>query len=128
MELVKKIKPIHTDKRGDITKILDKEGVLVRSILLITSRAGSVRANHYHKKDSHYSYLLSGKMEYYERPVEGGRVESVILEAGDMVYTPPMAIHAMKFLEDSVFLAFATQPRDQINYEDDTVKVELISG
>ncbi|MBI3630721.1 MAG: cupin domain-containing protein [Candidatus Sungbacteria bacterium] len=125
MILTKNITPKFVDVRGAITKILDN-GTPIKSILLITSHAGAVRANHYHKKDSHYSYLLSGKMEYSEKPVAGGQMERAVLSAGDMVFTPPQAIHAMRFLEDSSFLALATESRSQEDYEADTVRIELV--
>jgi len=35
-------------------------------------------------------------------------------------------IHAMRFLQPSVFLAFATESRSQEDYEADTVRIELI--
>ena len=124
MNITKNITAEFTDVRGAITKILDN-GTAIKSILLITSQAGSVRANHYHKKDSHYSYLLSGKMEYSEKPVAGGAVETAVLTAGDMIFTPPQTIHAMRFLEDTVFLAMATESRSQADYEADTVRIEL---
>lgn len=125
MQITRNIKPEIVEGRGIINRILDTDQPL-RSILWITSKAGSVRSNHYHKKDSHYCYIISGKVEWYEKPVEGGRLEKEILGPGDMVYTPPMTIHAAKFLEDTVFLTFATQPRNQADYEFDTVHVKLI--
>ena len=95
--------------------------------MYITSKAGTIRSNHYHKKDTHYCYLQSGKAEWYEQPVEGGELEKEVLEAGDTIYTPAMVKHAVKFLEDSVLLAFSTLAReDQEAYENDTVRVELI--
>lgn len=127
MNIIRNIKPEIVEERGNINRILDvADKTPIKSVLLITSKAGSVRSNHYHKKDAHYCYLLSGKMEWYEKPVEGGEIESAVLEAGDMVYTPPMVIHAVKFLEDSVFLALATESRDQARYEEDTARVKLI--
>lgn len=125
------IKPEFIDERGGITRVLDDGRTTIRSVLLITCKKGSIRANHYHKKDSHYSYLLSGRMEYTEQPVDAngkpqGKKETVIIEAGDMVYSPPMVIHAMNFLEDSSFLALATESRHQSAYEEDTVRVKLI--
>src|SRR5262245_15003734 len=38
------------------------------SAALIHSVAGSVRANHFHKTDWHYSYVVSGMVWYYWRP------------------------------------------------------------
>ncbi len=125
MILMKNITPEFMDVRGAITKILDN-GTAIKSILLITSEAGAVRANHYHKKDSHYAYLLSGKMEYSERPVSGDGTQTAVLSVGDMVFTPPQMIHAMRFLEASVFLAMATESRSQEDYEADTVRIELV--
>jgi dTDP-4-dehydrorhamnose 3,5-epimerase-like enzyme len=125
------LKPELVDERGGITMVLDDGKTIVKSVLLITSRKGAVRANHYHKTDSHYSYLLSGRMEYSEQPVSKedsmeGKKEYVVLEASDMVFSAPMVAYAMKFLEDSVFLALATESRHQTEYERDTVRVKVI--
>ena len=125
------IRPDFVDDRGEIIKVLDDGKTVIRSVLLLTCKKGSIRANHYHKKDSHFSYLLSGRMEYTEQPVDSsgnpqGKKETVILEAGDMVYSAPMVVHAMKFLDDSVFLALATESRHHSAYEEDTVRVKLI--
>lgn len=131
MKVLKNIQPEFVDERGGISKILDDGRTIVRSVLVITSKKGSVRANHYHKKDSHYSYLLSGRMEYTEQPVDAngnftGKKETIVLEKGDMVYSAPMTAHAMRFLEDSIFLALATESRSHTAYEEDTVRVKLI--
>lgn len=125
------IKPDFVDDRGEIIKVLDDGKTVIRSVLLITCKKDSIRANHYHRKDSHFSYLLSGRMEYTEQPVDvngkpQGKKETVILEAGDMVYSAPMVIHAMRFLEDSAFLALATESRHHAAYEEDTVRIKLV--
>ncbi|OGE78147.1 MAG: hypothetical protein A2751_03220 [Candidatus Doudnabacteria bacterium RIFCSPHIGHO2_01_FULL_46_14] len=125
MKITRNIKPEVVEDRGNITRILDVEEPL-HSVLYVTSKAGSTRSNHYHKEDTHYCYIISGKAQWHERAVDGGQIEKEILNAGDMVETPPMTIHAVKFLEDTVFLAFSTQPRNQEHYEDDTVRVKLI--
>lgn len=127
MRIFRDIQPDFVDDRGSISKLLDDGKTSIKSILLITCNKGAVRANHYHKRDSHFCYMLSGRMEYTEQPVGGpGEKESVLVEAGDMVYSAPMTIHAMRFLEDSVFLAFATESRNQKDYEKDTVRIELV--
>lgn len=126
MKIIRDIKPEFVDERGGITRILDDEKFSVHSILYITSKAGTTRSNHYHKTDAHWCYLLSGKMEYYEKPVEGGTIEQTTVNQGDMVFSDSMIIHTMKFPEDSVFLAFSKNPRNQKDYEADTVRVELV--
>lgn len=119
------LKPIDRDKRGSIIKVM--QGKII-SVLVISSKKRAVRANHYHKKDSHYVYMISGKMRYTAKDLSKKRVrkQAVILKTGDLVYTPPMVAHAMEFLEDSVFLALTTQKRDQKHYENDTVRIELV--
>jgi len=126
MKIIRGIKPEFVDQRGGITRILDDENFAVHSILYITSKTGTIRSNHYHKTDAHWCYLVSGKAEYYEKPVSGGEIEHTPLEAGDMVYSDSMIIHAVRFTEDSVLLAFSRNPRNQECYEEDTVRVELI--
>lgn len=131
MEITKNIQPDFTDARGSITKLLDDGKTSIKSILLITSTKGSVRANHYHKEDGHYVYMYSGKMEYIEAPLKDGQPDlsqetRAELEAGDMVFSGPMVAHAMKFTEDSVWVVMALKSRSQENYEEDTVRVKLI--
>lgn len=124
MKITRAIKPEFVDERGGITRIFDGSPS-INSVLVITCNAGASRSNHYHKKDMHFCYVLSGKAEWYEKPVEGGKIESAILEAGDMVCTPPMTIHAVKFLEETVLLTLATEHRTRDDYEADTVRVTL---
>lgn len=119
------LKPIDQDKRGSIIKVMEGK---ITSVLVIPSKKGAVRANHYHKKDTHYVYMVSGKMRYTVKDLSKklAKKQSVILRAGDLVYTPAMTAHAMEFLEDSVFLALTTRKRDQKSYENDVVRVSLI--
>lgn len=127
MQIIRKIRPEIKEERGNITKLLDDGKTNIKSILLITSKAGSVRSNHYHKKDAHWIYLFSGKMEYYEKPVKGGKIKKAVLGPGDMVYTPPLMIHTTKFPKDTVFLAFSIRSRNQKNYEEDTIRVKPLA-
>ncbi|MDP3661346.1 MAG: hypothetical protein Q8R17_00600 [bacterium] len=127
MRITKNITEEFIDERGGIAKVLDDGATAIKSILRITSKKGAIRSNHYHKKDSHYCYLESGALEYYERPVNGRKIKKAVLAKGDMVFTPPLMVHGMKFLEDSVLWAFATRSRDQKDYEKDTVRIALIS-
>lgn len=123
---IKKIKPEFTDQRGEIRKILEIDPT-IKTALLITSRKGAVRANHFHKHDTHYTFLLSGKFDYLEKGLGMvDQLETAIILPGDLVITPPNKMHAMKFKEDSVMLVFSTEARDQASYEEDTVRVKLV--
>lgn len=125
---VTKTKPEFVDERGYITRLIDQDDYPMRAVLYIQSKKGSVRANHYHKTDAHYVYCLSGKFRYSEKDMRKpkSKLESVILKPGDVVLSRPMFAHAMEFLEDSVFLAFTTEPREQEKYEADLVRLKLV--
>ena len=99
----------------------------MRSAVLITSRRGAVRANHYHRTDWHYCYVLAGCIEYHHREHgDDGPGECIMVRAGQMVFTPPMVDHAMKFPEDTVFLTLSRNPRDQASYEADVVRISFV--
>lgn len=120
-------KPEFEDYRGYITRLVNDDNLKLRAVLYITSKAGTERGNHYHKTDYHYVYCLSGKFRYSEKDMhnDNSPTESVILEPGDLVLSKPMVAHSMEFLEDTVFLAFTTEPRQQEKYEADTVRIKL---
>lgn len=109
------------DDRGTIQNLVD---LPLGSALVILSKKGAVRANHYHKTDFHYSWLQSGRMIYAHRPV--GNKEPPrqwVIGPGQLFYTPPMHDHVMQFLEDSVLFVVARNIRASADYESDTVRI-----
>jgi dTDP-4-dehydrorhamnose 3,5-epimerase-like enzyme len=123
--VVKLEKPF-VDGRGSIKPLVD---IMMKSAVMIESKAGSLRANHYHKTDWHYCYVVSGTIEYLHR-VTGStsEPETIVVNEGEMVFTPPMIDHGMKFPVDTVFLTLSRNPRDQESYEKDVVRVEMVSA
>lgn len=124
-ETVKKIQPSVVNEKGRITNILEEP---ITHVAIITSKEGAIRGNHYHPKQIQYVYLVSGKYESVSKDVreKEGKMESQIIEAGDLVITPPMIAHAMRFLEDSTFINMTTGHRDSSEYEEHTVKFKVI--
>ncbi len=117
--------PPYEDERGAIYPLVDAK---MESAVLITSKKGTIRANHYHKTDWHYCYVLEGSIDYYHRPHGSDEEpECITVKKGEMMYTPPMVDHAMKFPEDTVFLTLGGNPRDQETYEADVVRVDLVN-
>lgn len=114
-----------SDARGEIQPLVDMD---MKSCVLITAREGSVRANHYHKTDWHFCYVLSGRIEYYHR-AHGSDAppEMVVIEQGRLFFTPPMVEHAMVFPEDTVFLTLGRNSRAQEVYEADVVRIDAIN-
>lgn len=115
-----------TDDRGDIVDIFFKKNM--NHACVITNTPGAVRANHYHKQTTQYTYILSGTLHYYSKPVNSDDpVKSVVGTAGDMIISEPNEIHAMRAGDDGcTFIAFAEGPRGGEDYENDTYRVESI--
>ena len=117
------LEPEFADPRGAIQPLVDAP---MKSALMISSKRGAVRANHYHLTDWHYCYVVSGSIEYFHRPTGSSQEpERVLVGAGQLFFTPPMTDHAMVFPEDTVFLTLGRNPRDQASYEADVVRIEL---
>ena len=113
------------DDRGEIVPLVD---LAMKSAVWITSKKGSVRANHYHKSDWHFCYVVSGSIEYYHRPHGSGQEpEMVLVNKGELFFTPPMVDHAMVFPEDTVFLTLGRNSRRQEVYEADVERIDPIN-
>lgn len=116
--------PCFINAAGSIQNLLEQP---CGGVSIIRSRAGSIRSQHYHREDSHFLYVLSGCMHYYERPV--GSTEKpapVIVKAGEMVFTPAMVEHATVFPEDTVLVSMSKRARTHEAHEEDLVRVKVI--
>ena len=112
------------DDRGKIVPLVD---LPMESCVIIDSKKGTVRANHYHKTDWHFCYVVEGKIKYYHRPHgDVGKGENVIINKGELFFTPPMVDHSMVFLEDTIFLTLGRNSRSQEVYEKDVERIDYI--
>jgi len=114
------IPQVFTDGRGSIKNIADGK---LGDVAVITSEKNSIRANHIHDHDWHLSFMVSGSMKYYWKNLDDKEDKSIIVKAGEMIYTPPKVPHKMVFIEDSVFIAVSELSRVKENYESDTKKL-----
>lgn len=111
------------DNRGIILNLLNAP---INGAAIITSKAGTIRSNHYHKEDFHYLYVVSGSMEYYERGIDEKFVgEPLIIKTGQMVFTPPLKIHKTVFLEDTMLVSLSKRNRDHDSHESDLIRAEF---
>ena len=111
----------HSDERGFIQILLHEHK---GSIVVIDTVPHVERANHYHKDDFHYSYIISGEIVYYERPVGSTDLpKRYFFKKGDLFYTGPMIEHCMYFEVPTVFIAMGGKTRTQKEYEDDLVRL-----
>lgn len=112
------------DERGTIQNLVFHP---INSVALITSKKGTTRSNHYHNRENsgHYIYVLSGKMNYLERNLDGSDIKDIIVEAGEMVFTGSRKVHRVDFLEDSVIISMNLNERGPENDAEDTVHMKF---
>ena len=112
------------DERGEIIPLVDLD---MKSAVMITSKKGSVRANHVHQTDWHFCYVVEGSIEYFHRPHGSEEdAEKVLIKKGQLFFTPPMVDHAMVFPEDTMFLTLGRNSRRQEVYEADVKRIDPI--
>ena len=124
---IKKITPAAEDARGAIKDVFDGENI--RHIGHITSKAGSVRGNHYHHVETQYTYLLRGKAYWYTKDLNesAAPVERILLEPGSLATDLPRVAHAITAIEDVEFIFFTDAVRTDDGYEKDTVRIDIVS-
>jgi len=114
-----------TDERGTIQNLLSLDEL--QSVVVIESKKGTIRANHYHKTDWHYCYVMSGAIDYYSNKVGSDAKPNLTkIKSGELFFTPHLVEHAMYFTEDTVFLTLGGGTRSHEDYESDLVRVKLI--
>ena len=122
-KLKHKFRKIFKDKRGTLQKIIDGN---FSSCIEVFSKKGSIRANHYHKKDKHFMYIISGELLYsYKNRKRGSKVKIRKMKKGDLFFTPAMQEHMAYFTKNTHFLAFSTRKRTRFDYEKDLIRVEM---
>ena len=122
-KLKHKLGKIFKDKRGTLQKIIDGN---FSSCIEVFSKKGSIRANHYHKKDKHFMYIISGELLYsYKNRKRGSKVKIKKMKKSDLFFTPAMQEHMAYFTKNTHFLAFSTRKRTRFDYEKDLIRVEM---
>jgi quercetin dioxygenase-like cupin family protein len=121
----RKITPVFTDDRGTIADIFYSEEI--NHVGVIVSKKGAVRGNHFHKKTTQHTYLVSGAMAYYWK-TDDGAAGVYNMAPGDLITSGPNEVHSMRFTEDSVIIVFSQGLRGGKDYEADTFRVKLIES
>ena len=114
------------DSRGKILPICDK---IMKSASLITTKKNQWRANHYHKTDWHYIYVIYGRFNYYFRKTGSNKKpKKLIVKKNELLFTGPKIDHAMLYTEKTAILVLSKNPRDQKTYEADTVRIDFLNN
>jgi nucleoside-diphosphate-sugar epimerase/quercetin dioxygenase-like cupin family protein len=126
------------DERGRISNYELTEPINL--IGYIESKAGSVRANHYHPIQEQKCLLIKGKYISVIKDLSDPKsvIETRIIKEGDVAVIKPNVAHAMVFLEDSIFLNLVRGEREHENFGithtipsvivDEDFRVKLLNG
>ena len=118
-----KVGKIFKDKRGWLKKILNGN---FSSCIEVYSKKNSIRANHYHKKDKHFIYIIGGEILYfYRNRKKNAKTKFKLMKKNDLFFTPAMQEHMTYFTKNTHFLAFSTRKRTQFDYEKDLIRVNM---
>jgi dTDP-4-dehydrorhamnose 3,5-epimerase-like enzyme len=95
---------------------------------IITSESNTLRANHYHPEQLQQVLIISGKYisVYKDLTNPDSEIKNHIVQAGDLVVTPPMVAHTMIFLEKTIFVNLVSGNRDHDKFGIHTVPYELV--
>lgn len=107
------------DKRGVIIDLIEKTNI--NAITYITQKKNSIRGNHYHKKTTQWTYILSGEVVLITKKKFKKKSKN-IMKKGDLILTEKSEQHAIKALTNSEMLIFTKGPRGGKEYESDTYK------
>ncbi len=104
------------DKRGKISNYELPESINL--IGYITSKKGTLRANHFHPVQEQKCLLVKGQfISVYKDLLDknSNKITHVVNE-GDMIVTKPNVAHTMMFSKNSVFLNLVRGEREHQNY------------
>ena len=110
----------YVDERGKISNYELTEPINL--IGWIESKAGTVRANHYHPIQEQKCLLIKGKYISVTKDLSDQAVsmdspiETRIIKSGEIAVIRPNVAHTMVFLEDSLFLNLVRGEREHENY------------
>lgn len=90
------------DDRGKLTQLF-REGW--SQVNVITSKAGSVRGDHYHKNNHELFYVISGEFILSVSHLQEGVTEKFALKPEMMFVIPPKILHSFTFESDVLLLS-----------------------
>jgi len=111
------------DKRGTITDIFTNSPKDHSTIIF--SKKGAIRGNHYHKKSTQYTFIVSGQLTMLSQKIGQKKIYKHILKSNDMMIHKPLEVHTLIADKNTIFLAFADGVRGGKDYEKDTYRIKI---
>jgi dTDP-4-dehydrorhamnose 3,5-epimerase-like enzyme len=113
------------DNRGYLRKIFNSP---FNCINYIKSFKGSIRGCHYHKKNSHYIYVIKGQLMYFYKEKNKKKIKKITVKKNFLIFTPNFEAHMIIFKKESEILEISKYKFSKISYNKDTVKVNFFKN
>ena len=104
------------DNRGTLTQLVHTG---YTQINVVTSKAGTLRGNHYHKRSTEAFYVISGTVEV--TLTREDKEEKAAFQRGSFFLIEPYTAHALFYPEDTVLIALYDIPIELENGEKDII-------
>lgn len=110
------------DARGRIMDIF--ENAPKEHCVILTTKKGGVRGNHYHNNSLQYDFIISGKMKIFGQKVGSKKIETKIVGADSWLEWDKNEAHEFVAIEDTTFITFVNGPRGGEKFETDTIRLK----
>ncbi len=94
------------DERGKLTQIVHKGW---NQVNYMTSEAGAIRGNHYHKNNAEFFYIISGKIKLTLQNLDKSIEEVYDIKAGDVFIINKNINHIFEYLEPTALISMYNQ-------------------
>lgn len=91
-----------SDTRGCIKQLVHENW---KQVNYITSKAGVVRGNHYHKKNIELFYVISGEFELELKKISDTLSEKYLIKQGDFFQIDKNILHSFNFIKDTSLIS-----------------------
>jgi dTDP-4-dehydrorhamnose 3,5-epimerase-like enzyme len=105
-------KPAQIDIRGNLVEFDTRD---YEQVNILTSKQGTVRGGHYHKKLKETFYLIEGKAMLETVNVKTKELTSFDITPGQIFSIEPYTFHTLKMLTDTIFFIGYTRAFDSRN-------------
>ena len=103
----------HKDQRGVLREVV--RGKQWKQLNEYERKKGSIVGNHYHKKLEEFFYIIRGKAQVRIENITTGKTEDFIVSAGEAFNVSINEVHALKFLEGTIFIPILSKDFDENN-------------
>lgn len=103
----------HKDERGTLREII--RGHHWWQLNEYERKKGTIAGNHYHKKINEFFFIIKGKVKVNIFNVETEKSEEFIANTGNAFTVFKNEAHALKFIEDTIFITLLSENFDESN-------------